>query len=121
MRAPAPATSRAPAAMECGFVGILTIDLHLPEGSSLKGKRKEILRLKSGLVRRFACSVAEVDHHDLWQRSRLTIALVGRVASETEDRLAQASRHLHTDAVVQVVGESHEVIAVEGDRTGSWS
>ena len=29
--------------MECGHVGILTVDLHLPEGSSLKTKRKELL------------------------------------------------------------------------------
>ncbi len=28
--------------MECGHVGILTVDLHLPVGSSLKAKRKEL-------------------------------------------------------------------------------
>ena len=33
--------------MECGYVGILTVDLHLPEGASLKTKRKELLRVKS--------------------------------------------------------------------------
>ena len=71
-----PRTSRPAAGMECGHVGILTVDLHLPVGSSLKAKRKELLRVKSALGRRFACAVAEVDHHELWQRSRLTLALV---------------------------------------------
>ena len=34
--------------------------------------------MKSQLQRRFGATVAETDHHDLWQRSTLTAALVGR-------------------------------------------
>lgn len=34
--------------------------------------------LKAQLHRRFGATVAETDHHDLWQRSTLTAALVGR-------------------------------------------
>jgi uncharacterized protein YlxP (DUF503 family) len=105
--------------MERGFVGILSVDLHLPEGSSLKGKRKELLRVKSGLARRFACAVAEVDHHDLWQRAGLTLALVGRSASETEGRVEDAARWLHGDGSFQVVGESRELVAV-GDDRDAW-
>jgi uncharacterized protein len=101
--------------VECGHVGILTVDLHLPEGASLKAKRKEVLRVKSALVKRFACSVAEVDHHDLWQRARLTLAIVGREAGETDDRLLQALRVLHSDEAFQVVGEARELVAVSGD------
>jgi uncharacterized protein YlxP (DUF503 family) len=80
--------------MERGFVGILSVDLHLPEGSSLKGKRKELLRVKSGLARRFACAVAEVDHHDLWQRSRLTLSCVARGHREVQELLDGAERYL---------------------------
>ena len=75
--------------MEFGHVGILTVDLHLPDGSSLKTKRKELLRVKSALARRFACAVAEVDHHELWQRARLTLAVVGREAGETDERVCR--------------------------------
>jgi len=107
--------------MECGHVGILTVDLHLPVGSSLKAKRKELLRLKSALGRRFSCAVAEVDHHDLWQRSRLTLALVSRTAGESDERLAEISRFLHSDEAFQVVGEAHEIVAVEGDGAGIGS
>jgi len=107
--------------MGCGFVGILTVDLHLPEGSSLKGKRKELLRLKHALGRRFACAVAEVDHHELWQRARLTLALVGREAGETEERLADAARYLHADEAFLVVGSAHELVAVEPDGAEAWT
>jgi len=34
--------------------------------------------LKAQLQRRFGASVAETDHHDLWQRSTLTACMVGR-------------------------------------------
>jgi uncharacterized protein YlxP (DUF503 family) len=34
--------------------------------------------LKAQLQRRFGATVAETDHHELWQRSTLTAALVGR-------------------------------------------
>ena len=53
--------------MAAGYVGILSAELHFPDNRSLKGKRKELLSLKAQLQRRFGASVAEVDHHDLWQ------------------------------------------------------
>jgi uncharacterized protein len=62
----------------------LTIHVHLPENGSLKGKRKELLSMKAALSRRFGAAVAEVDHHDLWQRSTIAAGLVGRSAGELE-------------------------------------
>ena len=60
---------------ESGFVAVLVIDLHFPDAGSLKAKRKELASIKSQLQRRLGLAVAEVAHHDLWQRSRLTAAL----------------------------------------------
>ena len=34
--------------------------------------------MKAHLHRRFGATVAETEHHDLWQRSTLTAALVGK-------------------------------------------
>jgi uncharacterized protein len=105
--------------MGCGHVGILTVDLHLPDGGALKTKRKELLRLRSALARRLACAVAEVDHHDLWQRSRLTLAVVARTAGEAQERLDQASRMLNADPAFQVLDEAREVVAAAGERA-AW-
>lgn len=60
------------------FICLLELELHLPDNVDLKGKRKEIQSLKSQLHRRFGAAVAETDHHDLWQRARLAMALVAR-------------------------------------------
>ena len=60
------------------FLCLLELELHLPENGDLKGKRRELGSLKASLQRRFGAAVAETEHHDLWQRSTLEIALVGR-------------------------------------------
>jgi len=99
--------------MSCGFVGTLTVDLHLAPAGSLKDKRKNLLRVKAALVKRVACAVAEVDHHDLLRRARLTMAVVTREAGECDRLLDAASRLLHDDPEFTVIGESRELIAVE--------
>jgi hypothetical protein len=60
-----------------GFVAVLVIDLHFADTGSLKGKRKELSSIKAGLRGRLGATVAEIDHHDLWQRATLTAALTG--------------------------------------------
>jgi uncharacterized protein YlxP (DUF503 family) len=77
-----------------GYVGILSVELHFPENHSLKGKRKELLSVKAQLQRRFGASVAEVDHHDIWQRARLTLACVARGHKELQELLDAAERYL---------------------------
>lgn len=74
------------------FVCLLEIHLHFPANGSLKGKRKELVSLKAQLQRRFGAAVAETDHHELWQRSTLSAALVGRDAHDVDDRAAQLAR-----------------------------
>jgi uncharacterized protein len=81
-----------------GYVGILSAELHFPENHSLKGKRKELLSVKAQLQRRFGASVAEVDHHDVWQRARLTLACVARGHRELQELLDGAERYLGAQA-----------------------
>jgi uncharacterized protein len=81
-----------------GYVGILSVELHFPENHSLKGKRKELLSVKAQLQRRFGASVAEVDHHDVWQRARLTVACVARGHKELQELLDGAERYLSGQA-----------------------
>jgi hypothetical protein len=96
-----------------GYVGILTVELHFPENGSLKGKRKYVKSTCAQLRERFGASVAEVDHHDLWQRSTLAVACASREHGELHDLLDRVVRYLaaqdyellRTDREVVVPGE----------------
>ena len=74
------------------FVCLIQIHRHFPDNGSLKGKRKELNSLKAQLQRRFGAAVSETDHHDLWQRSTLSAALVGRDAGTVTDAAAKVER-----------------------------
>ena len=80
--------------MPSGFVAILTVELHFPDAHSLKGKCHFVRSAKDNLRNRFGAAVAEVDHHDLWQRSTLTVACVSRSAHEAEELGDGAERWL---------------------------
>jgi uncharacterized protein YlxP (DUF503 family) len=92
--------------MASGYVGILTVELHFPESGSLKGKRKYVKSATAQLRDRFGASVAEVDHHDLWQRSSLTVCCAASGHRELQE---------HLDAVVRYLG-SQEFELVRADR-----
>ena len=77
-----------------GFVGVLTCELHFPEAHSLKEKRHYLRSAKAQLQNRVGASVAEVDHHDVWQRTRITVACVAREHHELERLLDDAERWL---------------------------
>ena len=59
------------------LVAAARFDLRVPGCTSLKEKRHVVKTLIASLRGKFNVAVAEVDHQDLWQRSRLTAALTG--------------------------------------------
>jgi uncharacterized protein YlxP (DUF503 family) len=58
------------------IVGVCTIELYLSESGSLKSKRQVLRAIKDRVRGAFNVSVAEIDHHDLWQRATLGVAIV---------------------------------------------
>jgi uncharacterized protein len=98
--------------MGTGYVGILSAELHFPDNQSLKGKRKELLSVKAQLQRRFGAAVAEVDHHDVWQRSRLTLSCVAREHAELLGLLDGAERFLASQAF-ELTRVEREVVTLD--------
>ena len=98
--------------MAAGYVGILSVELHFPEAGSLKGKRKYVKSAKAQLQNRFGASVAEVDHHELWQRARLTLSCVTREYREAEQLLDEAERYLGGQEF-ELVGSQREVVTLD--------
>ncbi|MGB8458648.1 MAG: DUF503 domain-containing protein [Candidatus Acidiferrum sp.] len=71
-------------------VGLLTLELHIPDAQSLKDKRQVLRSLKDKLRRQFNVAVAELDYQDVWQRS-----VVGVVTLSNEEK--------HVNEVLQKV------------------
>jgi len=56
-------------------VGLLSVELFLPDAQSLKDKRMVVRAVKDRL-KKFNVSVAEVEHQQLWQRAGLGIVSI---------------------------------------------
>ena len=69
------------------FIGVCTIEMHIPESGSLKTKRHSLKSLKDRIRSRFNVSVAEVDHNDLWQKASLAVAAVSNDKSHLNQTL----------------------------------
>jgi uncharacterized protein YlxP (DUF503 family) len=80
-----------------GFVAVLVVHLHFPDAGSLKGKRRELQRIKAQLQGRLGAAVAETDHHDRWQRSTLTAALTARSGRDVAALADAAERWLYAN------------------------
>lgn len=71
-------------------IALGTVEIHLPDVGSLKGKRHVLKGLKEKLRHRFEISVAEVDHQDLWQRATLALACVSGDSRHANEVISKA-------------------------------
>jgi uncharacterized protein len=76
------------------FVVLLRVHLFFPESGSLKSKRAELNSVKAHLRQRMGATVAEVGHHDSWQRSTLAVALTGGSAGRCDEAAGAICRAL---------------------------
>jgi uncharacterized protein YlxP (DUF503 family) len=88
-------------------VGLLTLELHIEHAQSLKDKRQVLRSLKDRLRAKFNVAVAELEHHDTWQRS-----VVGIVTLSNEERHVQESLQQVLAEADNILGQllvSHQV------------
>ena len=84
------------------YVGILQVELSLPETTSLKDRRRIVSGLTERLRRRFEVAVAQVGPVEDWHEATLGIALVSNEARHARQR---------ADAVVHFL-EQQEGVAL---------
>ena len=80
-------------------VGLLTLELHLPDAQSLKDKRQVLRSVKDRLRRQFNVAVAELEHHDVWQRS-----VVGVVTISNEEKYLREVLQKVLDEADRILG-----------------
>jgi uncharacterized protein len=75
-------------------VGVLKLNLLLPENHSLKGKRGVLKSIQARVANRFNVAVAECGDQELWQSAVLGFAIVG-----SDRRIVEASLQKVVDFV----------------------
>jgi uncharacterized protein len=88
-------------------IGLLTLEIHIAEAQSLKDKRQVLRSLKDRLRAHFNVAVAELEHQDLWQRSKVGVVSISGDGKHLEESLAavaaESERLLGRDLVSQEI------------------
>jgi uncharacterized protein YlxP (DUF503 family) len=84
-------------------VAALRVELHLPAPQSLKAKRAVLRPILEGIKRLGSYSVAEVNHHDLWQRATLGIAIAAPDGKSLGMQMSRLRNYLDDCLEVEVV------------------
>jgi hypothetical protein len=90
-------------------VALGTVELHLPDVDSLKGKRHVLKGLKERVRNRFEVAVAEVDHHDSWQRATLAVACVSHDSRHANEVVDKAMDFIEANVDGRVIDVSVEI------------
>jgi uncharacterized protein len=78
-------------------------DLRIPGCGSLKEKRHVVKTLSAGIRAKFNVSVAEVDHHDLWQRTTIGISAVGAQGFHLRKVMHEVERYLARQPMIDII------------------
>src|SRR5579862_416949 len=91
-------------------IGLLTLEIYIPEAHSLKDKRQVLRSLKDRLRGKFNVAVAELEGQDSWQRSVVGVVSLANNAGFLEQSLRtvleDSERHLGRD----LIGHELEVL-----------
>jgi uncharacterized protein YlxP (DUF503 family) len=85
------------------LAALSTFDLRIPGCSSLKEKRHVVKTVSAGLRAKFNVSVAEVDHHDLWQRTTLGISAVATQGFHLRKVMHEVERYLSRQPMIDII------------------
>ena len=90
-------------------VGVLQLELSVPDAFSLKDKRRVIKSLKDTLSNKFNISVAETDEQDVWQTAEVGVAAVGTDGSFVQSVLTNVVNYVRFFGGVELVDSQQEL------------
>ncbi len=91
-------------------VGVCHLDLLIPGGNSLKGKRQVMRSLMEKVRGKFNVSISEVGGHDLWGRAQVGICLVGNDRGFINSSLDKVISFIEGTELVEVIRRDIELL-----------
>lgn len=97
------------------FIGIGRYELFIPESRSLKTKRGLVKHVVAVVQNKFNVSIAEVEHHDLWQRSALGVSCVAESVGHCRKVLQEVEKTIGRAAIdgAEIIDRSTEVLSMD--------
>ena|SRR5437867_1269241 len=96
------------------LVALERFDLRIPGCGSLKEKRHVVKGLTNALRQKFNVSVAEVDHHDLWQRTAIAVAVTGAQGYHVKKVMHEVRRLIERSSEVEMIDADLSLYYPEG-------
>jgi uncharacterized protein YlxP (DUF503 family) len=96
------------------FIGVGRFELFIPASESLKDKRQVLRSVTSVVRKKLNVSIAEVDHHDLWQRTAFGVGCVAESVAHCRKVLQEVEKTIARSSLDQaeIVDRSIEVVAM---------
>ena len=95
------------------YAALIEVELHVPASTSLKAKRGVVKSLVARLRQDLNCSVAEVDHQDLWQRATLGVAVAGGSETGVRKVAQQVEQIVSREPRVEIIRIDVDVVVPE--------
>lgn len=95
------------------LVVVLVAELRFPDAQSLKDKRQRLSGVIARIRSRFPVSVAETGFHDLWQRSRIGVALATTDETLGRSMVDRIREQVAGGGEVELLDSRVEIIDVE--------
>ena len=91
-------------------IGLLTLEIYIPDASSLKDKRQVIRSLKDRLRRQFNIAIAELEHQETWQRALVVVVSISADTRHLEASLEKVANESERLLGRDLVGSAIEVL-----------
>jgi len=93
-------------------LGIVELELHIPDTAALKGKRRVVKRVIERTRARFNASVAEVDKQDVYSAAVIGCAVVGSDRRYVNGALDKILDFVSEISIAEVSSEKIEIISL---------
>ncbi|MCH8300574.1 MAG: DUF503 domain-containing protein [Candidatus Marinimicrobia bacterium] len=91
------------------ILGLLQLDIFIPESRSLKDKRKVIKSIRETVRKKFNVSIAETGDHEIWGKSQLSISKVSNQSDVIRKEFQNIQKDIERRYPLEIVNKVEEV------------
>ena len=90
-------------------MGLLQLDIFLPESQSLKDKRSVIKSLRETVRKKFNVSIAETGEQDKWGKSQISISKVSNQSAVIRKEFQNIQKDIERRYPLEIIKKVEEV------------